>query len=86
MLQRDLGIERRRVTMVDAALVCLQEKYDDLYAQYEELLAALKHTQAILHGTTCQQEMDCVEACEAARDAIKVRHRTTGLGVEPKEL
>ncbi|KKM05073.1 hypothetical protein LCGC14_1757740, partial [marine sediment metagenome] len=38
---------------------------------YPDVLKALKYTRRILHGSMCQEEADCVEACENAREVIK---------------
>lgn len=45
--------------------------YCPLHKAAPELLKTLKHTQAILHGYVCQQEADCVEACDNARAIIR---------------
>ena len=48
-----------------------EEDFERLEAVNAKLLEALEHTRDILHGSTCQQEDDCVEACDSARAAIK---------------
>jgi hypothetical protein len=47
------------------------DEFSRLRAVNAKLLAALGHTRDILHGSACQEEADCVEACESARAAIK---------------
>jgi len=74
-IQRNLDAVATRLVGGDwrETLALVQACYPDLRAleiSNADLLAALRHTQAILHGYTCQQEADCVEACESARAAI----------------
>jgi len=44
-----------------------RDGYKALAEQRMEALRLLKLTQAILHGYACQQEDDCLEACEMTR-------------------
>ncbi len=41
-----------------------------------ELLRALRYTRNVLHVTTCQQEADCVDACEEAKELLDAIRNT----------